>query len=63
MIESPCIKVCTLDTRTRTCLACGRTIDEIATWSALSAAERRRIMDELPARRARGELAASNPTG
>jgi predicted Fe-S protein YdhL (DUF1289 family) len=52
MIESPCIKICTLDARSGLCLGCGRTIDEIARWGAMSAAERARIMAELPARRA-----------
>ncbi len=51
MIESPCIKICTLDARTAHCLGCGRTIKEIACWSAMSAAERERVMAELPARR------------
>lgn len=53
MIESPCVKICTLDARSGLCLGCGRTIDEIASWSGLSAAARARVMDELPARRAR----------
>jgi len=42
MIESPCIKICTLDARSGLCLGCGRTIDEIARWTAISAAERAR---------------------
>jgi predicted Fe-S protein YdhL (DUF1289 family) len=50
MIESPCVKICTLDARSRMCLGCGRSIDEIARWTALSAAERARVMSELPAR-------------
>ena len=50
MIESPCVKICTLDARSRMCLGCGRSIDEIARWTALSAAERSRVMSELPAR-------------
>ena len=54
MIESPCTKVCTLDARSGLCLGCGRNIEEIARWSVMSAAERVRIMDELP-----GRLAAS----
>ena len=51
MIESPCIKICTLDARSGLCLACGRTIDEIARWASMSSAERSRIMAELPTRR------------
>jgi hypothetical protein len=50
MIESPCIKTCTLDARSGLCLGCGRTVDEIAQWTAMSAAERARVMAELPSR-------------
>ena len=50
MIESPCVKICTLDARSGLCLGCGRTIDEIARWTAMTAAERTRVMSELPAR-------------
>jgi uncharacterized protein len=51
MIESPCVKTCTLDARSGLCLGCGRTIDEIARWSTMGPAERARVMAELPARR------------
>ncbi|MFA6267577.1 MAG: DUF1289 domain-containing protein [Pseudolabrys sp.] len=50
MIETPCVKVCTLDAQRRLCLGCGRTVDEIAQWTGMSAAERRRVMGELPDR-------------
>ncbi len=50
MIESACVKICTLDARSGQCLGCGRTVDEIARWSAMSAAERGKVMGELPAR-------------
>lgn len=57
MIESPCVNICTLDARSGICLGCGRTVDEIAQWAAMAAAERSRIMLELPTRLApaRGE--------
>jgi predicted Fe-S protein YdhL (DUF1289 family) len=48
MIESPCVKICTLDARSGQCLGCGRTIDEIARWIAMDARERARVMGELP---------------
>jgi uncharacterized protein len=57
MIDTPCVKICTLDARSGLCLGCGRTIDEIAGWAAMSAAERRRVMSELSARLARYEPA------
>jgi predicted Fe-S protein YdhL (DUF1289 family) len=50
MIETPCVKVCTLDARTGLCLGCGRTIDEIARWTSMSNSERAQIMRELPQR-------------
>jgi hypothetical protein len=50
MIDTPCVKICTLDARSGLCLGCGRTIDEIAGWAAMGAAERRRVMGELSAR-------------
>jgi len=50
MIESPCAKICTLDARSGLCLGCGRSIDEIARWSAISTAERAQVISKLPAR-------------
>jgi uncharacterized protein len=50
MIESPCVNICTLDARSGICLGCGRTVDEIARWTAITPAERTRVMSELPAR-------------
>ena len=49
-MESPCIKVCVVSPETRLCTGCGRTLAEIASWAALTSAERRRIMAELPGR-------------
>ncbi|MBX6329341.1 MAG: DUF1289 domain-containing protein [Pseudolabrys sp.] len=57
MIESPCVKICTLDARSGLCLGCGRSIDEIARWGAMTAEERARIMRELPDRLARRDPA------
>jgi predicted Fe-S protein YdhL (DUF1289 family) len=56
MIDSPCVKICTLDARSGLCLGCGRTIDEIARWTAMNAAERTRVINELAER-----LAAATP--
>jgi hypothetical protein len=50
MIETPCVKICTVDARTGLCLGCGRTIDEITRWVAMSAFERKRIIRDLPTR-------------
>ena len=50
MIQSPCINICTIDARSQLCIGCGRTIDEVAAWSTLSAERRAQVMAELPAR-------------
>jgi uncharacterized protein len=50
MIESPCVKICTLDAGSRQCLGCGRTVDEIARWIEMGDVERARIIAELPGR-------------
>ena len=63
MIETPCIKICTLDARQGVCLGCGRTIDEITRWATMNTSERARVMSELPARtrgRQRGESDCGN---
>ena len=51
-IESPCVKVCVLHPQADICLGCYRTRYEIAGWSRLSREERRKIMEELPERKA-----------
>lgn len=51
--STPCTKVCVLDRDSGLCLGCGRTVDEIARWAAMSEAERKRIMTELPDRKAK----------
>ena len=50
MIETPCIKVCTLDSKTLLCTGCGRSLEEIARWGSMSEAERQAIMRTLAAR-------------
>lgn len=50
MIVSPCEKICAVDPASGLCLGCGRNLNEIASWTSYSDAERRRIMAELPRR-------------
>ncbi len=42
-IPSPCIRVCSLDEVRRICVGCGRTLEEIASWSRLDEAQRQEI--------------------
>jgi hypothetical protein len=51
-METPCINICTLDRASGLCLGCGRTVEEIARWSTMGEAERKRIMTELASRKA-----------
>jgi predicted Fe-S protein YdhL (DUF1289 family) len=49
-ISSPCNRICVVHPTLRMCIGCGRSLDEIAGWIALSATERAEIMTKLPAR-------------
>lgn len=55
-IPSPCTGVCMLDGE-GLCLGCHRSRDEIARWSGLADAERRRLMEQELPRRARQRTA------
>lgn len=48
--ESPCVKICMIHPSEGLCIGCLRTLDEIARWGAMTPAERREIMAELPGR-------------
>jgi uncharacterized protein len=50
IIESPCTRICAVHPTAGLCAGCGRTLDEIARWVDFDAAERARIMAQLPAR-------------
>ncbi|MBN9259738.1 MAG: DUF1289 domain-containing protein [Hyphomicrobium sp.] len=62
-MDSPCIQVCVIDTRSGLCGGCGRTLAEIAAWSTLAPGERHRIMSLLPERRRAAEAAAPAAAG
>mgnify|MGYP001473443512 CR=1 FL=1 len=47
---SPCVGICRLDDGTGYCVGCGRTSDEIATWSTAGPGGRRAVWAALPAR-------------
>lgn len=62
-VRSPCTNVCRIDAGSGWCVGCGRTIAEIAGWSAADDAQRRRIVAALPGRRAVIAAPASTPAG
>ena len=49
-IESPCIKVCVIEPRSRLCTGCLRSLDEITEWSRMTPETRAEIIAELPSR-------------
>jgi predicted Fe-S protein YdhL (DUF1289 family) len=49
-VDSPCVKLCVVHPEERICVGCFRSIEEISTWSRLTAEQRRAIMADLPAR-------------
>ena len=49
--DSPCTSLCVLDRTTGWCEGCGRTLDEIARWSAMTAAEKWAVLREIRAHR------------
>lgn len=50
LIESPCKLICELDLEQGLCTGCGRTREEIATWTRISRVERAFVMTQLSAR-------------
>jgi predicted Fe-S protein YdhL (DUF1289 family) len=61
MILSPCVNRCKMDTVTRWCQGCFRSIEEITVWSRISDAERASILAAVTRRRQEcGELATDD---
>ncbi|MGO8503598.1 DUF1289 domain-containing protein [Rhizobium leguminosarum] len=58
-MQTPCIHLCSLEPSTGFCAGCGRTLEEIGSWTSYSDTERTRIMALLPARLA-GAAMVSN---
>lgn len=50
MMESPCILLCSIDSKTGYCFGCGRTRDEIGAWTSYSDQERSTVMGQLAER-------------
>jgi hypothetical protein len=56
------MNVCVLDAA-RTCVGCRRTIDEIANWGRMTAADQWRVVDRLARLREQAGAAAAEPAG
>jgi predicted Fe-S protein YdhL (DUF1289 family) len=48
---SPCTGVCRIEPGTGWCAGCRRNLGEIAVWQALTASEKRAVLDSLPGRK------------
>ena len=51
VVTSPCINVCKMNGITGLCEGCARSLEEIASWSAYSGAEKRVVLALLPTRK------------
>jgi len=49
-VLSPCVSVCRMSERTQLCEGCWRTLDEIASWSHFSQAQKRAVWTLLTER-------------
>ena len=49
-VSSPCVGICQLDTASKICLGCGRTLEEIANWQLMDAMQKHQVMKRLPPR-------------
>lgn len=45
-IASPCRSICRLDKASQTCTGCGRTLDEIASWSSMDDDRKKQVLIE-----------------
>jgi uncharacterized protein len=49
-VASPCVNVCRMDAKSGYCDGCRRSLDEIASWSIYTPAEKRAVLALLSAR-------------
>jgi predicted Fe-S protein YdhL (DUF1289 family) len=49
-VPSPCVSICRMNPDSGWCEGCGRTIDEIAQWGAMSDDARRAVWGQLAQR-------------
>ncbi|VXD00240.1 DUF1289 domain-containing protein [Sphingomonas sp. AX6] len=51
-VQSPCIGICKVDSVSRTCKGCDRTLAEIAEWPDATDARRQAILDRIATKEA-----------
>jgi predicted Fe-S protein YdhL (DUF1289 family) len=60
-VASPCTSVCKIDPADGLCIGCHRTIEEIASWGAMTDEQRRVVWAELRVRREARRAARQAP--
>ncbi|ABO60165.1 MULTISPECIES: DUF1289 domain-containing protein [Burkholderiaceae] len=53
LVKSPCIDVCTFDGKTKLCIGCFRTLDEIRAWKKMTDHRRHQVINDRARRRAK----------
>ena len=44
MVKSPCVAICKIDYESGYCIGCNRSLEEIANWSNLDDAKKKKIL-------------------
>jgi predicted Fe-S protein YdhL (DUF1289 family) len=52
-VKSPCIDVCTFDGKTKLCVGCFRTLDEIRAWKNMTDHRRHQVINDRCRRQAK----------
>ncbi|WP_162067961.1 DUF1289 domain-containing protein [Burkholderia sp. THE68] len=52
-VKSPCIDVCAFDDKSKLCIGCFRTLDEIRGWKKMTDHRRRQVINDRRRRQAR----------
>jgi predicted Fe-S protein YdhL (DUF1289 family) len=52
-VKSPCIDVCAFDGKTRLCVGCFRTLEEIREWNKMTDHRRHQVINDRARRQAR----------
>ncbi len=50
-VASPCVNICRMDAASGYCEGCRRSLEEIASWSVYSTAQKCAVLAQLPARK------------
>ena len=55
-VKSPCIDVCAFDGKTRLCVGCFRTLDEIRGWKKMTDHRRHQVINDRARRQTRKRI-------